>query len=85
MAAAMLAGEQPWSIQRGPDVPPGEAAAKDCAARAAVQDGVDFLTAGRNVSVAVNGRAARLGKGSGYSDIEAAPPGAGPVYAARSR
>ena len=77
MAVPKLAAEKPFYLL-DPEtlpVPPGEAAAKETAARLAPQVAlaemrpVDLVVAG---SVAVNHQGVRLGKGAGYSDIEVA-------------
>jgi 5-formyltetrahydrofolate cyclo-ligase len=77
MAVPMLASEKPFNLL-DPEIlliPPGEAAARETAARVAPLVAlskvrpVDLVVVG---SVAVNHQGARLGKGAGYSDIEVA-------------
>jgi 5-formyltetrahydrofolate cyclo-ligase len=77
MAVPKLADEMPFYLLDPTTltVPPGEAAAKDIAAKVARKVAVhqmrpvDFVICG---SVAVNRQGVRLGKGAGYSDIEVA-------------
>jgi 5-formyltetrahydrofolate cyclo-ligase len=73
----MLASEKPFDLL-DPEIlliPPGEAAAKETAARVAPlvalseMRPVDPVVVG---SVAVNHQGVRLGKGAGYSDVEVA-------------
>jgi 5-formyltetrahydrofolate cyclo-ligase len=77
MAVPRLATEKPFYLldPAALPVPPGEASAKETAARIAPQitlsemRPVDLVVSG---SVAVNREGVRLGKGAGYSDIEVA-------------
>lgn len=77
MAVPKLAEAQPFYLLDPRDlaVPPEQAADREVAARIARKVGVDEMRPVDLVvvgSVAVNHRGARLGKGAGYSDIEAA-------------
>lgn len=77
MAAPRLATPEPFYVldPSALSVPPAEAASHEVIARIAPLTGTDGMRPPDLVvvgSVAVNGHGARLGKGSGYSDIEMA-------------